>query len=101
MNSCGVTPVAGRSRLRSAISPRSPATNPLRYPVIDERFDNVLIASTFVRSESWSTPGGGSSPNHSSEYASSDASTTSCIRHRSAASSKNPTGAIAPVGLFG
>jgi diaminopimelate epimerase len=45
--------------------------------------------------------GGGPSPNHSSEYASSEARSTSCARHRSAASSRKPPVAIAPVGLFG
>ena len=81
-NSCGAVPTLGRKRRSAAISSGSPATKPLRNPVIEERFDSVLNATTFVQSSSCSTEGGGSS-NQSSLYASSDASTKPCARAQS------------------
>ena len=99
-NSCGAVPTFGRNRRRASTSSGSPATNPLRKPVIDDRFESVLNATTFVRSASCSAEGGGSS-NQSSVYASSEASTKPRSRASDASRSRNASGATAPVGLFG
>ena len=99
-NSCGAVPTFGRNRRSASISAGSPATKPLRKPVIDERFESVLNATTFVQSSSWSAEGGGSS-NQSSLYASSEARTKPCSRASTASRSRNASGATAPVGLFG
>jgi len=62
------------------------ATNPERYPVIDERFDSVLKTTTFSRFATCSAETGGSS-NQSSEYASSEQTRKPCPRASSAARS--------------
>ena len=87
----GRTPAASRRSPGGAPSaPRSasasPATNPLRYPVIDERLLSVLSTTTLVRSPSCRRAPAGPSSNHSSLYASSEASSTSCAAPASAAS---------------
>src|SRR5688572_31577109 len=90
----------GRNRRRAPTSAGSPATKPLRKPVIEERLERELNTTTFVQSSSWSADGGGS-PNQSSVYASSEASTKPCSRASPARVSRKESGAMAPVGLFG
>ena len=90
-----------QSLQRAPMRSGSPAAKPLRYPVIDERLLNVCRTTTLLRSPVASALEGGASPNQSSLYASSEASSTSWERQRSAASRRNDSGATAPVGLFG
>jgi hypothetical protein len=54
-------PTVGRNALSADTSAGSPATKPLRYPVIEERFDSVLKTATFVRSPTCSAEAGGDS----------------------------------------
>jgi hypothetical protein len=61
-NTCGAVPTVGLNCFSAAISSGSPATNPERYPVMDERFESVLKTATFVRSETWIDDAGASSP---------------------------------------
>ena len=78
-NSCGAVPTVGRNAFSAPISVGSPAAKPLRYPVIELRFESVLKTITLVRSASCSADAGGSS-NQSSVYASSEATTKPCSR---------------------
>ena len=60
-NSCGAVPTVGRKAFSAAISVGSPAAKPLRYPVIELRFESVLKTTTLVRSPSCSAEAGGCS----------------------------------------
>jgi hypothetical protein len=51
----------GRNVRNAAMSSGSPATKPLRNPVIEERFESVLKTTTLVQSSSSRADGGGSS----------------------------------------
>src|SRR5215218_6040384 len=68
---------------------------------MDERLDSVLSTSTLPRSARPSADTGGSPANHSSEYASSLASTKPWRRASAAASSSSSGVAVAAVGLLG
>src|SRR5207248_9391089 len=96
-NSWGAVPTDGRYCFNAPISSASAATKPERYPVIEERLLSVLKTATFPAARISSAEWGGLS-NHSSEYASSQASRNSYSRDSAAARRRKSIGATAPVG---